>query len=282
MRMILAGILILVVYNIFRLEISNFWRQEMLISDNLAQGFGGRISWESDPYPPLMNLIWQIDYSMVFTAGIWYLNERYLKNTVLRGASSLAGLLWLLLFLTGGIALLGRLRESYLNVGPSVPSHGSGALVIRYVSYLCAALVIWLLYRFVHEKAPEDSLDTFRQEIRFDAILHISLVTVFSAELFTWMDIAGIADSGRLALSILWGVYAVALLMLGIRLGRRHLRIGAIGLFTVTLLKIFLYDLSDLGTVSRTVVFVSLGVLLLIASFLYNKYRKTIFGEHEE
>ena len=44
----------------------------------------------------------------------------------------------------------------------------------------------------------------------------------------------------------------------------------------MTLIKIFFYDLTDLDTISKTVVFVSLGVLMLIVSFLYNKYKHLI------
>jgi uncharacterized membrane protein len=52
-------------------------------------------------------------------------------------------------------------------------------------------------------------------------------------------------------------------------------------LFAVTLLKLFFYDISYLDTISKTIVFVSLGILLLIISFLYNKYKNLISGENE-
>jgi uncharacterized membrane protein len=45
------------------------------------------------------------------------------------------------------------------------------------------------------------------------------------------------------------------------------------------LVKLFFYDISHLGTISKTIVFVSLGVLLLIVSFLYNKYKDLIDDE---
>jgi len=49
----------------------------------------------------------------------------------------------------------------------------------------------------------------------------------------------------------------------------------------LTLLKLFFYDIAELDTISKTVVFVSLGVLLLTISFLYNKYKDFIFEESE-
>ena len=53
-------------------------------------------------------------------------------------------------------------------------------------------------------------------------------------------------------------------------------------LFGATLVKLIFYDISDLNTISKTIVFVSLGVLLLISSFLYTKYRKLIFDDDDE
>lgn len=281
MRAILAGVLIFVVYNALRLEIANFWRQEMLVSAELVRG--STYPWDAghDPYPPLMNFIWQINYSMAFTAGIWYVNERYLRKASIRAVSAVSGVFWLLLFLVAGLTVLGSLREAYLLVAPDVPSHGAGSIAVRYASYACAGAVLFILSRCRRSAEFEEKIGAMPLEVAFDLLLNLSVLSVLSAELITWMDIGGIADSGKLALSILWGLYAVALLLVGIRSDKRHLRIGAIALFTGTLFKVFIYDLSDLGTVSRTVVFVSLGVLLLIASYLYSKYGKVIFGDDE-
>jgi uncharacterized membrane protein len=82
-----------------------------------------------------------------------------------------------------------------------------------------------------------------------------------------------------LGLSILWGIYALWLISLGIWKQKKHLRIGAIVLFGLTLVKLFVYDISHLDTISKTIVFVSLGVLLLIISFLYNKFKNLILDE---
>ena len=69
------------------------------------------------------------------------------------------------------------------------------------------------------------------------------------------------------------------LIVLGIIHKKLHLRIFAISLFAITLIKLFVYDIANLDTISKTVVFISLGVLLLIVSFLYTKYKNFIFDE---
>ena len=93
------------------------------------------------------------------------------------------------------------------------------------------------------------------------------------------MDLAGSNQSYKLGLSILWGVYALLLIALGIWKKKKYLRVGAIVLFSITLIKLFFYDISSLNTIAKTIVFVSLGVLLLIISFLYNKYKHIISDE---
>jgi uncharacterized membrane protein len=67
--------------------------------------------------------------------------------------------------------------------------------------------------------------------------------------------------------------------VLGIRKKQKHLRLAGIVLFLVTLIKLFLYDLAGSGTITKTISFISLGVLLLVVSFLYNKYKEVLFGE---
>jgi uncharacterized membrane protein len=106
-------------------------------------------------------------------------------------------------------------------------------------------------------------------------------LTVISNELINWMDLYEPGQSYKLGLSILFGIYALIMIVLGILKKKTHLRIAAIVLFAATLLKLFLYDIAYLNTISKTIVFVSLGVLLLISSFLYTKYRKQIFDDNE-
>lgn len=111
------------------------------------------------------------------------------------------------------------------------------------------------------------------RKVAFDLLLHITLLWIASSELITWLDVMAFSQSDKLGLSILWGFYALILIGIGIWKRMKHLRVGAILLFAITLIKLFFYDISHLDTVAKTIVFVSLGVLLLIISFLYNKYK---------
>jgi uncharacterized membrane protein len=76
-------------------------------------------------------------------------------------------------------------------------------------------------------------------------------------------------------------VYALFLIVLGIRNKQKPVRMAAIVLFGITLVKLFFYDLADAGTITKTISFISLGVILLLVSFLYNKYKEVLFGNDD-
>ena len=105
---------------------------------------------------------------------------------------------------------------------------------------------------------------------------------IVSNEWLNWGTTFKLGESYKLGLSILWGLYALFLIVLGIWRNKAYLRIGAIGLFGITLLKLFFYDIAHLPTLPKTVIFLALGSLLLLISFLYNKYRTTLFDEQAE
>jgi uncharacterized membrane protein len=79
-------------------------------------------------------------------------------------------------------------------------------------------------------------------------------------------------------LSILWGIYALSLIAAGIALNKKHLRVGAMILLAFTLVKLFVYDVAELPTIPKTILFMTLGLTLLIISFLYNKFTAKISG----
>jgi uncharacterized membrane protein len=57
------------------------------------------------------------------------------------------------------------------------------------------------------------------------------------------------------------------------------MRFAAIGIFGITILKIFVYDLSFLETLYRIFSFIALGVILLAVSYAYQKYKNIIVAK---
>jgi uncharacterized membrane protein len=75
------------------------------------------------------------------------------------------------------------------------------------------------------------------------------------------------------AMSVVWALYAIALMLLGFRYQQARVRLVALGLFGVTILKVFLADMARVSTPFRIVSFVLLGLMLIGASYLYYRYR---------
>jgi uncharacterized membrane protein len=83
-----------------------------------------------------------------------------------------------------------------------------------------------------------------------------------------WLGIdSGLAQ--HLALSLLWTVYASALVMTGMKHRAPLLRWQALVLFALVVTKVFLHDSSYLQRFYRIISFLILGLVLLIVSFLY-------------
>lgn len=111
----------------------------------------------------------------------------------------------------------------------------------------------------------------------------ILLVIIASQELDHAMALyrgttEGLHDARRVGYPILWGVGSFAFMWYGMRQRLRTMRIIALGLFAITLLKLFLFDLRDLSEGGRVAAFIFLGALLLVISFMYQKL-KGLFAE---
>jgi uncharacterized membrane protein len=76
---------------------------------------------------------------------------------------------------------------------------------------------------------------------------------------------------GQLALSVLWAMYAVVVLALGFRLRLARLRWVAIGLFAVTIAKVFFVDMSTLRQFYRILAFFILAVVLGLVARFYQR-----------
>lgn len=84
---------------------------------------------------------------------------------------------------------------------------------------------------------------------------------------------AGTADLARLmTLSIAWAAYAVVLVAIGIARRYAPIRYLAILVFAITMGKVFLVDLAELDRAYRILSVVGLGLLLIAASYLYQRF----------
>jgi len=90
-----------------------------------------------------------------------------------------------------------------------------------------------------------------------------------------------IAQNHKIGYPILWGVSSFILIAIGLRKKRRHLRIISLTLFLVTLLKLFLVDIRGISEGGKIAAFISLGIMLLVVSFMYQRLKQFLMAEEE-
>ena len=73
----------------------------------------------------------------------------------------------------------------------------------------------------------------------------------------------------------LWGLYAVFLIVAGLRTGRADLRWLGLSTLTATLVKLLVLDLPDVSMAARVAVFIGLGAVLLGVAYLAPRLGKT-------
>lgn len=263
-------VLIVVSYFTFRIEIGNIFRN-LFENTKINTASRGNTSYEYNfDYKNLKTTAVFI-YSMLFASALTLLNIKKIKSKELAVANASINSITILAFLVQGLFILSELRASYIHQYSKYFNSGIINIGIRYIALAFFALLIASCYQLA-------KAEMFKIKFKkaFDYLLYIAILWVLSSELLHWLEIAGLQSGYKLGLSILWGVYSLALISIGLWKNKKFLRIGAIVLFAITLIKLFFYDIASLDTISKTIVFVSLGVLLLIISFLYNKYKHLI------
>ncbi|WP_341221494.1 DUF2339 domain-containing protein [Polaribacter atrinae] len=86
----------------------------------------------------------------------------------------------------------------------------------------------------------------------------------------------------KIGYPILWGVFSFIFLIIGIKKQWKNLRIIALSLLGITIIKLFAYDIKNVSETGKIIAFILLGVLILIISFVYQKIKKLVNDETPE
>lgn len=278
----LPSILLIAAYGACRLEIEYYWHTqyaESIIHVNQS-GVNYIDNMGNEDYNRF-GLIWVYNYSFLFLALLSFLNIKKLQNRNLGMLNIGLMVMAIILFTVQCLPELDLLKDAYLDSTKDRLFHHSVFNIgIRYISFALFGLLLFAINKYIRQHFVQPFFP--KANIAFDILLHGTIVCISSYELMLWLEVINPASIHKLGLSILWGSYSLLLIILGIWKKLSHLRISAIVLFGITLIKLFFYDISDLDTIAKTIVFVALGVLLLIISFLYNKYKHLIANENKD
>ena len=107
-------------------------------------------------------------------------------------------------------------------------------------------------------------------------LLGFWLVNLEILDYFSTGPYIAISDGGgysvKLALSAGWGLYAIVLLVTGVVKDLKPLRYLSLAFLLLTVAKVFLYDLSELGGIFRVFSFLGLAIALILVSLFYQRF----------
>ncbi len=217
---------------------------------------------------------WYLSFSA--TVIIWSLGAAGFLAGSLRGGISA-------LFYAGVASLA---IAVFALIGSYSHMKGEGYLLfinVRFIVGLLLAAVILLCARIANGFGG-----LFPEDKRFMAVpmfvcLGIFPLFLLSVEAYNYC-FAKIAppvqaeQTGQMALSIVWGLYAVASLAVGFIYRSRHLRIAALALLGITALKVLVVDMAQVQQIYRIVSFVVLGLSMIAVSYLYHRLERLLEG----
>jgi uncharacterized membrane protein len=86
----------------------------------------------------------------------------------------------------------------------------------------------------------------------------------------------------KAGLTILWGLSSFVMIWLGMKHRYKPLRVISLCLFAVSLLKLFLFDITNIGPGGKIAAFILLGILLLTVSFMYQRLKKLLIDDTDK
>ncbi|MDR1200155.1 MAG: DUF2339 domain-containing protein [Tannerellaceae bacterium] len=114
-------------------------------------------------------------------------------------------------------------------------------------------------------------------------ILYLSLLFILLLITTTYNVLSqfSLTDEANAGLSVSLGIAGFTLMALGMRLHLKPLRIISLATFGIVLLKLVIVDLWSMPTIGKIIVFIILGILLLVLSFLYQKLKVVLFDDKD-
>lgn len=175
-------------------------------------------------------------------------------------------------FVAGGLALWAlaalRLADGYF----TTPANFTAIVNERSLATLA---VIGLGYAMVRAVGRHAHAAPYPSEVRAGLHVTCSLLSLswISAEIGSYWEVRYETPQAylyeQLLLSLGWGLYGAAAVAAGMQQRYAPLRYIGIIVIGATVLKVFFVDLWDLGGIYRVIGFLTLGVLLVLVSYLY-------------
>ncbi len=284
--------LIFITFVLGLIELS-FYFNKWYYASEIKQSVVDKLAYANEFYNPKyydesivkFKYIWVCIFIAAYSAIISLINSFVFKKrytqiiTYVTNSISLLGLLGGGLFVSA--ALQRNLFSPIIQDGAMAPT-SAWFVNIRYVVLALAALMLFVMYW--QQRKEKDK--TWR--IYHFIFMHIIVLVMLSSELYhlykmwhpTEMEkYARVAR--RMGFTILWSLYAMAMIVYGISKKNKTLRVMAMVIFGISILKL-LFDSFEMSKGYKFVVWGSVGLILLCVAFLYNKFKEVLFGDDND
>lgn len=208
-----------------------------------------------------------IEFSGSWVAAWWFVEALVLYIVASTSSSRGFQIMGVVVYMLGLVSLF-----SYLITYRTPPEYTiffNGPFVM-----LVMAIVVAYAIAFIYHRYGSTSPDVQKRGVTvFVVLANILTLYALTNEINKYYDLSGAsANVSNMAVSILWALYATLLTVIGFAKRFASVRRMGLILFIITAFKI-VTDVWSLGEVYRIVSFIAFGIIALVASFLYVKYR---------
>ena len=268
---------------LFRLNEGKFWRNACLIATGLLLLAGGmlELSWQFDHYYP------DIPVSQLFIILYTFLLA-VAGAVAFRRMKGGAYLYWAVTVLCLGILVYLFTLPAVFDVQEKMLVAGKyhGLFWAHWAAAALACVMVVLLVRDQRSEVIKTPQQLFTWLVCFVTVVFVSAEGQLLVNVLWYSPRNPLEELQRVydktGLPILWGLCSFAFMWLGMSYKFKPLRIVSLVLFSITLLKLFLFDIRNIPVGGKIAAFFCLGVLLLVVSFMYQRLKKIIIEDEDK
>ena len=146
--------------------------------------------------------------------------------------------------------------------------------VIHLLSLVLTLFSAWTLYLYKKQEKCMFGMSEEMTTKAFDTFLFFGFVAVGGKELNKLCCLVGSPEAFGVAFSVFLGIVSLFGVYYGLYKDKKYLRIEGFVLLGFTLLKLFFYDMARFDQIYKVIALISLGLLMLVMAFFYQKIAK--------
>lgn len=226
-------------------------------------------------------------YHLVFVVGIYAYLIKF-KNNLINGMAMVMNILVGMAFIGISYFAVSGLRDDFLfNRIDSMP------FFLHYAGLALVGLLIMMAVRHFRKEPWLQGAKPFfiwvlgifgtaLLSIELDHVMVMALTDVSNPDLIYGSIDRALLTSHKAGYPVLWGGVAFLFIVNGLKRKSLNMRIFGLSLLGFVLLKIFAVDVWEMTELGRIIAFISLGILILVIAFMYQRIRKLLFDDQNK